>query len=127
MLTLSKVLSEETVATDDAPTTPSDHLEEPSDPKTALLSDTLDFEILQDDRMHQNTIFNDFETSEQFMDPALFPSSVDWDNLQFLNADETTPVRSSEDTVAGAPTPLYIDPRLLTGEIDFEGLAETNL
>ena len=106
MLTLSKVLSEETIATDDAPTTPGDHVEEPSDPKT---------------------IFDDSETSEQFMDPALFPSSVDWDTLQFLNADETTPIRSSDDIVAGAPTPLYIDPRLLTGEIDFEGLAEANL
>lgn len=69
MLTISKVLSEETIATDDdAPTSPSDLVEEPSDsslkemdavdlaiPKTPLLSDSLDFEILQDDRMHQTT------------------------------------------------------------------------
>lgn len=137
----SSVLSEETVATDDdAPTSPSDLVEEPSDsslkemdavdfaiPKTLLLSDSLDFEILQDDRIHQTTNFKDFETSDHFMDPALLPGSVDWDTLQFFATDGTTSVRNSNDAVVEAPNLLlHIDPRLLTGECDFEGLVETN-
>jgi hypothetical protein len=60
------------------------------------------------------------------MDPALLPSGVDWDTQQFFTTDKTTPVTSSKDTVAKVPTSLYIDPRLLIGAIDFEGLAETN-
>ncbi|TAQ84863.1 hypothetical protein B7494_g6808 [Chlorociboria aeruginascens] len=129
----SSVLSEETVTTDnEAPTTPSHHMDESSDglpkrmdtvdfavPKTPLLTDALDLEILRDDGMFQTTNFDGLETSEQFMDPALLPGSVDWDDLQSFAPD-------AKDTVVEAFTLLYIDPRLLTGERDFEGLVEPN-
>lgn len=60
------------------------------------------------------------------MDPALLPGSIDWDNLEFFTMDETPPLESSKDTVVEASTYLHIDPRLLTGEIGFEDLAEAN-
>lgn len=76
---------------------------------------------------YQTTNFKDFETSDHFMDPALLPGSVDWDTLQFFATDETSSVRNFNDAVVEAPNLLlHIDPRLLTGECDFEGLVETN-
>ena len=61
------------------------------------------------------------------MDPALLPGSVDWDSLQSFATDETTSVRNSNDAVVEAPNLLlHIDPHLLTGDCDFEGLVETN-
>lgn len=125
-LTLLKVLSGETVDTVDSPTTPSDYVGEPSDPKPALLSDTLDFDILPDNITYQNTTFNNFETSKQFIDPTLLPSSIDQDNLEFFTIDEIPPLEGSKDIVVEASTWLYIDPRLLTSEIGFEDLAEAN-
>lgn len=97
-----------------------------------MLSNTLeidgvDFALLQDDMTFQDTTFHDFESSEQFMDSCLLPGSMDWDALQFFDTEDTAPISSSEDTMVEAPSPLYIDPRLLTGHIDFEDLAETDL
>ena len=61
------------------------------------------------------------------MDPALLPGSIDWDTLLSFATVETNTVESSKDTLFETSPWLYIDPRLLTGEIDFEGLVETQL
>ncbi|KAH7370482.1 hypothetical protein BKA65DRAFT_532107 [Rhexocercosporidium sp. MPI-PUGE-AT-0058] len=125
----SSVLSEETVTTGDTPTTPNDLLEEPSDPKAAMLFNTLeidavDIALVQDDVMYQDTTFHASESRELFTDSCLPPGSVDPDALQFVDMEDTTPISSSKDALPKAPSPLHIDPRLFTGEIDFEGLAE---